>query len=1148
MKKDKIYLLIFSFVGFVFKVIGQTSTVSTQGLVTFPSPQSAEIAKYSQIPVDYYNGLANINIPLYKFPVKAVDLSVGLSYHGGGIKPNSKGSWTGLGWTLQATGTITRIQNGLLDENIDPNISAPNNKNGYYWTQGTLNRSDWATTTGLKNFLNNVVCQGSYGSGNLSSHPSNPGCGDVFGPFTDWAPDEFVFNFFNFSGSFWLDHTGNWVARENSGEKLKIELVEPVGDYSYSYPRFPPNPIDPPMPGNKIASSTFKGFIITDGFGNKFVFGGNPDNVELNRRNVGGTFLKAIPSSWYLKQIITYLGENVFFEYERKYPSLSLSSSINSYKASVTPNNLYQQTRLQNLEGVVIDPVYLKKIAFNDYELVITYSESPVSQYTSSIISEGRVKTAYNSDYVFYPADDGSPVNPKEFKIDKVEISNNFFFKRFSFTYYDAITANRLFLKSVTEGPIRSSPLVHQFEYNGVNFDLTSDPQNRFYGDYLTTKVDHWGFYNNRFPIQTGFLPVDVNGFYQLSSSTYVPQGLIDAYLNNREPNPVASLVGSLKKIVYPTGGFTEFIYENNDYSQKIAMVGTESVFAGGDVLAGGLRISEIRSTSESGATPLIRKYIYKNEDGFSSGILNSRGVVYEDERNGSVNVSGTLQAFNYKFFFDASQYPLLNTNGNHVTYSRVEEIVENGSRRVFDFSNHNDTKFSDRLPFAQITFTDKAPFYFKTNSRQFARGKVLREKNLLLNTNASIRTEETVYENDDSSIISREGVRTYSLKMKDIVMMSFHSGSLLWTQAVFRQANIWEPNITANIYFLHPYRASAKKVIENSNGQLLEKQETFEYTKVNDKLRRVTSINLSDGQVKSTRFLYPGDFPGIQTYQTMASSSRNMINPVIQIDNYKESKLLSTERTDYAIFNGSLILPESKKSSTLGNVLVKEIEFVQYDAQGNILDALPRSGPRVSYLWGYEFTRPIVRVVNSSILETAATSFENDSQGNWSYDLGGTTVSSSNIPTGRFVFNLSSTRPIYSTIVLGGQKSFIVSYWSANGGYSVNSLPPTKQGVTILGWTYYEHELVNPFGIVTVTGSGQIDELRLRPKGAQMTTYTYSPFTGITSECDVNNVVRYYEYDVLNRLVFVRDQNRNILQRICYNYAGKPDTCPAGQ
>ncbi len=61
---------------------------------------------------------------------------------------------------------------------------------------------------------------------------------------------------------------------------------------------------------------------------------------------------------------------------------------------------------------------------------------------------------------------------------------------------------------------------------------------------------------------------------------------------------------------------------------------------------------------------------------------------------------------------------------------------------------------------------------------------------------------------------------------------------------------------------------------------------------------------------------------------------------------------------------------------------------------------------------------------------------------------------------------------------------------------------------------------------------------------GALVATFTYNPLVGITSETDPNGRTKFYEYDAFNRLVLIRDQDGKVLRKICYNYAGQPEDC----
>lgn len=56
--------------------------------------------------------------------------------------------------------------------------------------------------------------------------------------------------------------------------------------------------------------------------------------------------------------------------------------------------------------------------------------------------------------------------------------------------------------------------------------------------------------------------------------------------------------------------------------------------------------------------------------------------------------------------------------------------------------------------------------------------------------------------------------------------------------------------------------------------------------------------------------------------------------------------------------------------------------------------------------------------------------------------------------------------------------------------------------------------------------------------KDAMITSYTYRPLTGITSETDPSGRIVYYEYDDFGRLVRMKDENNHILKELRYHYA----------
>jgi hypothetical protein len=305
--------------------------------------------------------------------------------------------------------------------------------------------------------------------------------------------------------------------------------------------------------------------------------------------------------------------------------------------------------------------------------------------------------------------------------------------------------------------------------------------------------------------------------------------------------------------------------------------------------------------------------------------------------------------------------------------------------------------------------------------------------------------------------------------------------------------------------------------------------------------------------------------------YLTALSTADTLLKPVLRLQNmydnvpietsqWKDLNLLHASylRYDSSISPRGYAYPGRTKLINLqapsgtftsaavsGNTIAKDSRYVDETyysfVNGNPLQVLPRSGVTTSYIWDYLNTEPIARVTNAVQADIAYTSFEANGTGNWTVPAG---RDNSNAFTGSSSYNLSSGNITSSGLT--STTTYIVSYWSKTGNsYTVSGSTGYTQGKTIAinsgNWTYFEHTVTGVTG-VTVSGSsgGDIDELRLYPATAQMTTYTYSPLLGVSSQCDVDNRVTYYYYDVLGRLRYVKDQDGNILKTLQYHYQGQ--------
>src|SRR5690606_18752949 len=183
--------------------------------------------------------------------------------------------------------------------------------------------------------------------------------------------------------------------------------------------------------------------------------------------------------------------------------------------------------------------------------------------------------------------------------------------------------------------------------------------------------------------------------------------------------------------------------------------------------------------------------------------------------------------------------------------------------------------------------------------------------------------------------------------------------------------------------------------------------------------------------------------------------------------------------------------------------------EITAFDEEKNPRTAIVNQNEE-SYIWDGDYM--LAKVSNATHDQIAFTSFESSQKGNWTY--GGPPADMSAI-TGKRAYSLSGGSLSISSI---DNIPYIVSYWSKDGAQNVNSTSYIT-GRTLGDWTYFEHAVTPSTGSVTISGSGTVDEVRLYPEDAQMTTFTYKNLRGVSSICDVSSRIVYYEYGVVNNL-----------------------------
>lgn len=682
----------------------------------------------------------------------------------------------------------------------------------------------------------------------------------------------------------------------------------------------------------------------------------------------------------------------------------------------------------------------------------------------------------------------------------------------------------------------KNSQLVNKYSFE---YNTTQLPAYHIYNIYQTAspQMDYWGYYNGNGA--TSLLPKHFyNDIYSFLHSYYyaVSSSVMSEYLSksgSRYANPSVMDACILKKINYPTGGYTAFEYETNSINDS----GDSSSYRGG------LRVSKIVSFDTVNRKPIVKSYVYDSAVAISGNI--PRDLFYQ-QRNitACVNAPNSQQlCVGYcetsNFQINSNPFTAINYyNGSPVIYPKVTEYngfpgLYNG-KTVYEYECELDSNYSP-------DYTDK---YWNFNTdKSWARGNLLNKKVYKLENDSNILIKET---KNYYSAFGQQSVKVGQICERATIIFGSITGDL----ASYMMDTIFMRTY-GDRFFLNHYeyldvvlQLGVKKLVKTEDIDYLDhnltKTQEFFYEGTNHlyqtKVKTQTSLS-SDTLIEITK--YPQDKSSISSLSTSASDAldgmitHNILTTPIQIEQYRNnSVLLFRHRIDFKNWSNNRFYEEYRYTSKGTSTLEPRLQYKSYDVAGNPTKLSQYNGTDISYVWSYDRAYATAQVTNASDDEIAYTSFETNDLGNWNIPSNNRVTNAS--ATGSKSFDLSNT--YVAKYGLPSGKYYIVTYWSQNGSATVNGASGTSKK-TKNGWTLYEHRLSNSTTSVNITGSVTIDELRLYPEDAQMVSYSYKPLVGITSSCSINDIISYYEYDDYGRLKTIRDYDKNILKTIDYKY-----------
>jgi hypothetical protein len=342
-----------------------------------------------------------------------------------------------------------------------------------------------------------------------------------------------------------------------------------------------------------------------------------------------------------------------------------------------------------------------------------------------------------------------------------------------------------------------------------------------------------------------------------------------------------------LKKITYPTGGYSEFEYEGNDYGTS-------------NKATGGLRVS--KTTAFDGmdqANNIVKEFEYRKESNQSqsSGILVSMPTpyFYFDEGAFGVHVQSSV-----------SVVPLGSVSGSHIGYSEVAEII-----------HHRNTTSKTIHKYYTNTLGVSSPYPLATDDADKPYGREVESKFFNSSGDLLFKKTNTYSENYEYTIWSRK-VKLLGIDQgtnEPLIAVGKYKDRDIWDYVSSSETTWYDKKNISNsestfedYYYSDSYHKQLTKKIEtNSNGDKRITEITYAHTvnsgslnytamKNKNMLSQIYSISLKDESNKliaEKHFLWKNN--NYTNYRWMAykkeawSGDSNFISngEILNVDSY---------------------------------------------------------------------------------------------------------------------------------------------------------------------------------------------------------------------------------------------------------------------
>lgn len=580
--------------------------------------------------------------------------------------------------------------------------------------------------------------------------------------------------------------------------------------------------------------------------------------------------------------------------------------------------------------------------------------------------------------------------------------------------------------------------------------------------------------------------------YYSFPASANPLSGF-DYFAANRNIDTQKIQIGTLKEIIYPSGGSLVFTFEPN-----------------------------VGSNGEQGPGLRIK----------TAGIMNSLG---EHVQKMDYSYSG-LSGYYYK-----SKPSAYNPNGISFQYYQSQSQLVTSFYYFPTYTSSPVSRLLNGLPggFAYQYVTKKS-IESENSVKDYITEKYELVNSLRYNTP---RLTDRFYLNSDSIVVRKENFTYENLRDTTITALMHGSSYLFYgsyleceTNQIFSipcapDSGKMYYSMQSYEYYINPYLTSNHTITDfypkpGTNDTISTRSVTnYQYTESMPFPRTITTSLFGDGSStayssEAVHLHYPFDYAdSVSLTQSLIGNGITglTIDMRTERDGQPTSavKMLYNPRgqlTDQYKYSGNLSsMPAWNANNLLQQGFSAERKISYHPVSNAPVSVVTPQGSELT-LWGYNDRLPIAIVQGAESDQVSYTSFE---------ELEGSTPDPTGSKTGDRYLVLSGAFQIADTLSAG---TYTMTYfWRESSNNSWEYITENKQ-------------LSSPGRVSTTKASGHIDELRVLPPNSKIITTTYLPSVGKTSETDTNGKTTYYDYDRFGRLSTVRDNQGNIIRTIVYN------------